>query len=277
VILAGLFFLSGGTDMKLILAVILAFTSCAFGQTTSSKPPLTAIAIDWTYDPQPKTLHLHLANNSNKDITAYSIAISTKYADGSADTNVDGTPAFLSAFGTDMLGGLINFQLASTSQEPQHGNGTFAAGTSQYHDISETKDVSGITTVVEMVTYADATADVKNEQAFRRMMARRKGELLAMEKVDEVIKRALATSTDTPISAALAELTPLFVDVVGKSHSPEDPEGNQESELRMAVSSLQQMQQSKRATTTEREYLTRYVEEQEKRIALMAPHCEIAK
>jgi len=76
---------------------------------------LPIIAIDWSYDTQQKMLHLHLVNNSTKDITAYTISMSKKFADGSSESNVDGTPEFLNAFGTELLGGLIMVQLAKGS------------------------------------------------------------------------------------------------------------------------------------------------------------------
>jgi hypothetical protein len=286
--------------MKWIAAgLCLAFALQASGQTTSTyntgighgTPPvpteqsklansLPAIAIDWSYDPRLKMLNLHLVNNSNKDITAYSIAVSRKYADGSSESNSDGTPEFVTAFETDTLGALISAQEAKGTvreQIVQHdGNGVFAAGTSQNQQSPEPKEISGVTTRVDMVAYADATANVQNEQAFRRLMAQRKGQVLAMETVDEVIKRALATSTDSPISAALAELAPIFADAVVKNHSPEDPEGNQELDLQMAISNLKQMLPWRTGMAmTEREWLTWFVAEQEKRIALMSPHANL--
>src|ERR1700675_3104391 len=119
--------------MKWIAAglCILAFPIRTSGQTTSiydtrighgtpptptaqSKLPnsLPVIAIDWTYDPKQKMLNLHLVNNSNKDITAYTISMSKKFADGSSERNADGTPEFVNAFGTDLLSALIEVQLA---------------------------------------------------------------------------------------------------------------------------------------------------------------------
>jgi hypothetical protein len=56
----------------------------------------------------------------------------------------------------DMLGAVV----------PQ-GAG-FAAGTSRLQHIPETKDISDVTAVVDMVIYADRTADVQNERAFRK-------------------------------------------------------------------------------------------------------------
>jgi hypothetical protein len=48
--------------------------------------------------------------------------------------------------------------------------------------------------------------------------------------------------------------------------------------LQMDVTGLQMVQRSAiwtRMNMTEREWLTQYVERQEKRIALMKPHCEL--
>jgi hypothetical protein len=92
--------------------------------TTQGKPNSSpAVAIDWSYDAQQKMLTLHIVNNSNKDITAYSISISQKYADGSTD-NVDGSPSASESM-EDMLGAVI---LAKEEEGMQRdGNGTFAA------------------------------------------------------------------------------------------------------------------------------------------------------
>lgn len=227
--------------------------------TATSKP--NPVAIDWHYDAEQQLLTLHLVNNSGKDITAYNISITRKYADGSAD----GSPTSESM--EEMLGGAVNSQLTKDSIHQRDGNGTFAAGTSKYQHIPETKNVSEVKAVVDMVTYADATADVQNKRAFQRLMAMRKGQLMALERIDEVIKRELEGQNSSPISAALAELKPLLVDSLdGNSDG-----ANQEEELRSAVNNLQGMQH----VSNERESLTRYVEDLEKRIALMAPHCEL--
>jgi hypothetical protein len=206
-------------------------------------------------------LTLHLVNNSGKDITAYNISISRKYADGS----MDGSPSSESM--EEMLGGAVNSELAKDDIHPRDSNGTFAAGTSKYQHIPETKDVSEVKAVVDMVIYADATADVQNTRAFQRLMAMRKGQLTALEKIDEVIKRELEGQNSTPISAALAELKLLLVDsLTGNSDAL-----SQEGEVRSAINNLQGMQH----VSNERESLTRYVEDLEKRIAVMSPHCEL--
>jgi len=131
--------------------------------------------------------------------------------------------------------------------------------------------------MVDMLIYADRTIDVQNERAFRQLLATRKGQLLAMEKVNEIIKRVLADPmVSRTVSVTLTELTQLAdsLDVKMKNSSLGDPEANQEMHLRGVVQNLQGMQQSQQGTT-EREWLTRYADGQEKRIALMSPHCQL--
>ena len=259
------------------------------------------VVLTWNYDAQQKTLTLHLANYSGKDITAYNISISEKYTDGSTNPScLGGIRCFPGEKMEEMLGAIV-FQLGKG--EERHGmagagvlvNGqrapgtvdvermrreygkVFATGTTRDQVILEAKDISDVDAVVDMVVYADATADVQNERAFKQLMAMRKGQLLAMEKVNEVVKRVLADPTvDSPISAALTELTPLADVPQRKNRSPEDTEFSEAIHLQSTVKNFQNMQRW-RMNMTEREYLAQYLEGQEKRVALMSPHCETEK
>jgi hypothetical protein len=262
----------------LMLCAVLAFAVRASGQTpytyttdTEGQPPLpttqsklpntlSPVAVTWTYDAQQEMLNLRLTNNSGKDITAYSMTVSRRYSNRSTGYT-DGSPTV-----SEMMeeAGFIY------SQDRERPNGVFAAGTSRNQHIPEAKDITDVNAVVDMAVFADATAYVQNERAFKQLMAIRKGQLMAMQKVDEVLKRAV--TEPSPVAAALAELTPLLVDALGKNRSPENPEDNQQSELQTDVQNLRSMQQAK---INEREYLTRYAGELEKRIELMKPHCEI--
>src|SRR5258708_39933828 len=107
---------------NILLCAVLAFALPTPGQTTTyntgighGTPPiptaqselpkaLSPVAVDWRYSEG--MLTLHLMNNSGKDITAYSISISRKYADGSADT--PGSSETME----EMLSGFIYFQMA---------------------------------------------------------------------------------------------------------------------------------------------------------------------
>jgi len=282
---------------RTVVVLCLAFTIRTSGQTPStytdhpngdislhpteqSKLPtkLPGVVIEgWHYDPAQKAVILHLVNQSHKDVTAFNISILEKYADGST-SYLDGTPSDIHdhQLMEDMLGLLINIQLGVS---PGSGNGTFAAGTSRDYPDLVGKDVSGIDAVVDVVAYADGSADVlDNDRAFRNLTAERKGRLLAMEKVNDAIKRALADPmVSDPISAALNELLPFVesLDAKTKNRTPEVAENNVARNLQGDIQNLQRMQQEKMSGAAQRESLERYVEYYEKLIALMKPHCEL--
>lgn len=61
--------------------------------------------------------------------------------------------------------------------------------------------------VLDMIIDTDDTAEVKNERAFKQIIAIRMGELMAMQKVSEVIKQVLADRTvEGAINATKTEL-----------------------------------------------------------------------
>ncbi len=276
--------------MKRILPCsVLAFAVRASGQTTYQPPPLEVPAIpmaqsklpnslpgvvieSWRYDPLQKTLTLHLVNHSHSDVTAFNISIAEKYADGSTNPwYAEGIPHNLQD--SQMMEDMLNLM-------NQPDRKAFAAGTA--HDqvmYGKEKDIADIEAVVDVVAYADGTADVlNNDRAFRNLVAERKGRLLAMEKVTEVIKRVLSDPmVSDPVSAAVNELLPFAesLDAKTKNRSPEVAENNVARNLQGDIQNLQRMQQDKMSGTARRESLVGYVEYYEKRIALMKPHCEL--
>ncbi len=289
----------------LCVVLYLAFAIWASGQTPTTyntgighgSPPiptvqsrlpdtLPGVVIEsWHYDPLQKTVTMHLVNRSHKDVTAFNISIAEKYADGSTDY-VDGTPSDIHdhQMMEDMLGAMINIQMGVVSHGSgtrQDGNGTFAAGTSRDYVDHVSKDVSDIDAVVDVVAYTDGTAQVQNnDRGFRNLLAERKGPLLAMQAVVEVSKRVLADPmVVSPLDGVMRQLTPLVdsADKV-KNRAPEDPEFNFAMSLQDDVRNFQMIQKAQmwsQMNMTERQWLTRYVEDNEKRIALMKPHCEL--
>src|SRR5229473_8339955 len=278
----------------ILLCAVLAFAERASGQTTytyttdtEGQPPLPTaqselpnslpgvVIESWHHDPVQKTVTLHLVNRSNKDATAFNISIAERYADGSTDY-ADGRPNDIHDHQRieDMLAAMVNIQMGVV--RPGGGNGTFAAGTTHDYVMHEGKDIADIEAVVDVVAYADGTADVQNnDRAFRNLMAERKGGLLAMEKVNDVIKRVLADPmVSDPVSAALNELLPYTesLDANTKNGSPEVAENNVARNLRGDIRNLQYMQRDK----ITRESLARYVEYQEKQIALLKPHANLS-
>jgi len=274
--------------VTLMLCAVLAFAMRASGQATTyttdtggtntlvptvqsplANTLLGVVIESWRYDPHQKAVILHLVNHSNKTVTAFNISIAERYADGTTD-HMDGRPNDIHDHQ------VMEDELNRFLMDGRYGNVTqskFSAGTTKDYAMPEAKEIADVEAIVDVVAYADGTADVQNDRAFKNLVAARKGPLLAMQKVDEIIKRVLADSmVSSPIAEVLRALRPL-ADAEQKNRPPEDPEFFQVMSLRNDVQNIEMAQQQK---TNEREWLARYVEEQEKRIALMKPHCEIA-
>jgi hypothetical protein len=65
---------------------------CALSTTINASTG--AVVQSWKYDPETKVLSLKIVNPSDKDITAYNVAIILKYADGTTHALPDGSPPF---------------------------------------------------------------------------------------------------------------------------------------------------------------------------------------
>ena len=302
---------------KIMVCAVLAFAVRASGQTTTydtgighatpmipteqSKLPGTLVGVvieGWHYDPVQKTVTLHLVNHSHKTVTAFNISMAEKYADGSTNPwYAEGIPHNLqdSQKMEDELNLFIQSQEGRSSghgvivmrggpvangQIPGPPSSVFGAGTTRDYMIPVQKDVADIEAVVDVVAYADGTADVQNDRAFKNLVAERKGPLLAMQKVVEVIKGVLADPmVSSPIAEVLRALKPI-ADAAQTNRPPEDPAFFEAMHLRNEVKILETTQHSQMLSTmkmTEREWLTHIVEEQEKQIAVLAPHADLVR
>jgi hypothetical protein len=102
---------------------------------------------------------------------------------------------------------------------------------------------------------------------------------MAMQKVSEIIHRVLEDAAITnPGATAVEELRRELVEAK-KLNNPEVAEGNRAVGLQSAIADLERYQQpnlfSKKGT--ERDHLKEYVEDLDKRIALIAPHCRLQR
>jgi hypothetical protein len=300
----------------LMLCAVLAFAVRASGQTTTydtgighatpmipteqSKLPDTLVGVvieSWHYDLVQKTVTLHLVNHSPKTVTAFNISMSEKYADGSTNPSyAEGIPHNL--HDSQRMEDELNLLIQSQDGRRGHGvivmragpvvkgripgppTSVFATGTARDYVIPVQKEVADIEAVVDVVAYADGTADVQNDRAFKNLVAERKGPLLAMQKVVEVIKGVLADPmVSSPIAEVLRALKPI-ADAAQTNRPPEDPAFFEAMHLRNEVKILETTQHSQMLSTmkmTEREWLTHIVEEQEKRIAVLAPHADLVR
>jgi hypothetical protein len=241
---------------------------------------LTTLVVTSDYYAQPKVLVLHLVNGSGKDIVGYTIVTRYKKPDGTIDKGVRGENT------TDMLTLLIAAQMAkdpgaSESIRQQNsaykisndaGYGIFFAGQTRDTTLTGINSGSEQDITAGVVFYADGTYDQQDEDAFKRMLATRQHQLQQIKEENELIRNALANpSNEHPVAPVLTELNKRRVEEMDKP-GQRFPMDLSDSDLRMMQQPIAYGPQKGK---TERERLTQYVEEQEKKVELMTPHCHL--
>lgn len=255
-------------------------TSASSDQSSQALVQKVPVALTWNYYPQPKSLVLHLVNNSGKNVTSYNISVKNKYTDGTHDD-----PCCLQ-HQYSMLNRQIEIEtakdpIAQERRERELGDGVMFAGVTRDVVLRETKDVSDVEAVVDVVFYSDATFDEQNAEAFRLMLADRQRQLLIDKEVIQAIDNALANKTDNhPGAAALTELTKMAVEQTVKySHYQEgaqyDPEKGLQYHLQADIGNLQYNLQREQKATTERDRLADYREYLSKVVEVLTPQCHL--
>jgi hypothetical protein len=211
-----------------------------------ASPPIGLWVQTWHYDAASQQVTVRLVNTSNKDITALSMSVTERYADGTSNS---------SEKMTDYLPLMASMEV---SQKREHGNGTFAAGTSRDVPFPVAKEPKDVSIIVDMVAYADRTADVTNERAFNNLVDARKEVALATQQANQVMKDALAAPN--PRDAAVKELARLADVAKGSGR------GFAEITLRGHI------QNARQATD-----LAALIKEGEARAAVYAPHAQLVK
>ena len=265
--------------MKSAYATLLCVAGFAIWTPGHAQAQTVPVVITSDYYAQPKVLVLHALNNSGKDITGYTIIMRHKKPDGTLDEN--GRSETMS----EMLGVLITQKMAkdpsaSESVRQQNignrifpsGTGIFVAGETRDTTLTGINSASELDIIAGVVFYTDGAYDQQDEDAFKRMLEERQGSLKQMKEADELIRNALADETNShPVAAVLTELNKRRAEAMDKP-------GNGFF-FSQDTSQFQSMQRPQvfgpEKGKTERERLTLYVDEQEKRVELMTPHCHL--
>jgi hypothetical protein len=235
------------------------------------------VALTWNYYPQPRTLVLHLTNNSGKDITAFSVTGKKTYTDGRREDLQQVH---------NILGRFVEIQTAkdldlAARRDRETGNGIFLAGTTRDEVFPNMKEISNVEAIVDVVFYTDGAFDEQNRDTFKGMLAQRQRQLLVNKEVIQAIDNALANKADDhPGAAALTELTKLAVEqTVEYSRYQEgaqyDPEKDQQYLLQMDIGNLQYNLHGEQKATTERDRLADYREYLSKVVEVLTPHCHL--
>jgi hypothetical protein len=125
-----------------------------------------------------------------------------------------------------------------------------------------------VTVKVDVVAYADSTADVENDAAFQRLVDLRRNHILAITKAAEIINEAAANSvTPDPRGMALTQLRVLLEQARRKQGEHE-----LETELMVIIDDLE-----KRSPETSSADLRRYATDKVRDSEAMAPHTALRR
>lgn len=154
--------------------------------------PLGAVLVSWDIDSTKNTVTLHMVNNSGKDITFLNVSIKETYATGDVNEH---------QFSQEMpdvsfLFDDPTYPHESLRQLYHGGNGTWQAGTLRDVKIAIQPGLMSFEATIDAVTYLDNTAEGSNRDALAREAEARKGAAETLQATNEVIRSALANTSD---------------------------------------------------------------------------------
>jgi hypothetical protein len=162
-----------------------------------SHTPNVGVVIQSTEAGSDKTTTVHLLNISDKEVTAFNLSVRQTLPDGKTFTP--------SAHTEDMLGEyLVNGKAFSPSSTRD------VRISEPYVQIPKPIDT---TLVVDVVIYADATAQVQNQDRFKDIMDQRTAGFRTLERVDDAIEKVLADpAAEHPTASVVARLKAVLDD-----------------------------------------------------------------
>src|SRR6266446_10483405 len=165
-----------------------------------ASPPIGAVVQTWHYDAATNTVTATVVNLSHKDITAYNISIKETYADGHVNSH-----ELLCEYAGRMV---FVQEVKGTPDEAdirkQFGDGLFHPGESRNEIIGVQPGLTDFQAVVDVVAYADQTADATNNDGLQRLLTHRKATVASTHLANEIIKAALADPNDADPAATAA-------------------------------------------------------------------------
>src|SRR6266481_4826056 len=229
---------------------------------SKSHTPNIGVVIQSTQGSSDRTTTVHLLNISDKEVTAFNLSVKQTLPDGKTFTP--------SAHTQDMLGEyLVNGKAFSPSstrdvqiREP-------------YVQIPKPIDT---TLVVDVVIYADGTAQVQNQDRFKDIMDQRTAHFRTLEKVDDAIEKVLADpTTEHPTASVAARLKAVLDDdrkkadtdskaVIQGNGSP--GEGELESQIRNLTRFINRNQEAP---------LDETLQHNKSELARLAPHVHVTE
>jgi hypothetical protein len=260
-----------------------AYGTAAPSGTAQVQAQKVPVMVTWEYNAETKMLLIQATNNSGKDIVAYFISVRRTLANGALNDQGH-TGQFM-----DSLPTLVRIRMAEDPDAYERwlnesGNGLFVAGTTRDTRM-EKSDNSGVEVRADVAFYADGSFDKQDEDEFKVMLSRRQGQLQEMKKADQIMQDALAYPTNEhPAATAIPLLAKAAAEAM--AHTPEgrfDPESEEVGFWQGDITNMRTMQRMaaqrlgppSQKVKTERERLAQFVEDREKQVELMTPHCHL--
>jgi hypothetical protein len=260
----------------LFLAVALAIVASAHPPALRASPRPASIAGATVqavkFDPTTNQLTLRVANISHKDISAIGFTIFATYP------KPDGGIVPL-GWTIDLLGGIISYALDGQEVEPGAGHG-IAAGRFRDLNVPIPMPALNYRAILNVVVYADSTADVLDEAAFQRIVMHRKGELLGMQKANELLASALVDPNgDHPSLIVAAKLKALVHALDINQHKNADDSA---SYVGLGfLDAIQNLENTPRdpagRSVMEDDHLRAFIRSREDRISLLSSHTEVVE
>ncbi len=258
-------------DRKTIgLLLFVTFAAWAFVvQPLRASPPTGAVVQTWHYDPLTNLVTATIANTSNKDITAFNIAIKETYADGHVHSH---------ELLEEYAGRIVFVQESKGTPDEadirkQFGDGLFHPGESRNEIIGVQPGLQNFEAVVDVIAYADQTAEATNNDALQRLLEERNASAASTRMANEIIQTALADSNDAdPAATATKAIQDRITVWKAQKHTTVD---FQPGVADGVVEELRAI--SSHPSTDKRNALTQYLTKSEKRLATFSPHAQLTK
>lgn len=211
-------------------------------------PPIGAVIQGSHYDRTKQIATFELVNISHKDITAYSLLVRATFPD---------TTMGVWNYGGDFLPHIA-----------QTGTGALAPGATFTVDVPVgQQQLQAVTATVDLVVYADDTADVLNQSMFETIVSGRKGRAAGLQKANELLQSALADPNDPHPSLTVAAKL--------KGLAKQYANGEQSMGLLIAATDISNAPKSIGRSDKEDAYLRVLIKTQQDRASIMSAHTQL--
>ena len=243
----------------LFVSVLVLFLPTIHAQ---SQSPKMGVVIQSTDNSDKSTTTVHLLNISDKEVTAFNLSVQQTLADGKTFKP--------SAHTSEMLGGyLLNGKAFSPNSTVDVQIGKIL--------VQIPKPVDE-TLVVDVVIYADGTAQVQNQDRFKDIMDQRTARFQTLEKVDDAIEKVLADpAAEHPTASVVARLKAVLDDDQKKADTDSKAviygngspgEGQLESQIRNLTRFVNRKQEAP---------LDEMLQHNKSELAKLAPHVHVTE